>query len=88
MLETVASQDLRIWHAYFGVIGSNNDINVLDASPMFDKVKLGTTLDTPLPLRGTAYKYRYYIFDGIYLEWATLAKAYQTPMSDKRIIFT
>ena len=26
MLEVVASQDLWIWHAYFGTAGSNNDI--------------------------------------------------------------
>jgi hypothetical protein len=32
MLEAVASLDLWIWHAFFGVAGSNNDINVLDQS--------------------------------------------------------
>ncbi|GJV44753.1 putative nuclease HARBI1 [Tanacetum coccineum] len=36
MLEAVASQDLWIWHAFFGVAGANNDINVLDNSPLFD----------------------------------------------------
>jgi hypothetical protein len=35
ILEVVASQDLRIWHAFFGVAGSNNDINVLNQSPFF-----------------------------------------------------
>jgi len=29
ILEAVATQDLRIWHAYFGLPGSHNDINVL-----------------------------------------------------------
>nr|GEV33256.1 hypothetical protein [Tanacetum cinerariifolium] len=33
LLEVVASQDLWIWHAFFGVAGSNNDINVLYQSP-------------------------------------------------------
>nr|GEW06920.1 zf-CCHC domain-containing protein/UBN2 domain-containing protein [Tanacetum cinerariifolium] len=36
MLEAVASQDLWIWHAFFGIAGVNNDINVLDNSPLFD----------------------------------------------------
>ena len=36
MLEAVASYDLWIWHAYFGVAGSNNDINVLNESDLFD----------------------------------------------------
>nr|GEU55070.1 putative nuclease HARBI1 isoform X2 [Tanacetum cinerariifolium] len=36
MLEAVVSQDLWIWHASFGVAGANNDINVLDNSPLFN----------------------------------------------------
>nr|XP_029150776.1 uncharacterized protein LOC112770436 [Arachis hypogaea] len=38
VLEVVASSDLWIWHAFFGVSGSNNDINVLDRSPVFDDI--------------------------------------------------
>ncbi|XP_025625686.1 uncharacterized protein [Arachis hypogaea] len=38
VLEVVVSSDLWIWHAFFGVSGSNNDINVLDRSPMFDDI--------------------------------------------------
>ncbi|XP_072087926.1 uncharacterized protein [Arachis hypogaea] len=38
VLEVVASSDLWIWHAFFGVSGSNNDINVLDHSPVFDDI--------------------------------------------------
>ncbi|XP_020992129.1 uncharacterized protein LOC107475101 [Arachis duranensis] len=38
VLEVVASSDLWIWHAFFGVSGSNNDINVLDRSPIFDDI--------------------------------------------------
>ncbi|GJR90869.1 putative nuclease HARBI1 isoform X2 [Tanacetum coccineum] len=36
MLEDVASQDLWIWHAFYRMAGANNDINVLDNSPLFD----------------------------------------------------
>ena len=35
ILEVVASQDLWIWHAFFGLPGSLNDINVLERSPVF-----------------------------------------------------
>ena len=35
ILEAVASHDLWIWHAFFGVAGSNNDINVLNQSTIF-----------------------------------------------------
>jgi hypothetical protein len=35
ILEAVASQDLWIWHSFFGLLGSHNDINVLHRSPVF-----------------------------------------------------
>ncbi|XP_015945758.1 uncharacterized protein LOC107470850 [Arachis duranensis] len=38
VLEVVASSDLWICHAFFEVSGSNNDINVLDRSPVFDDI--------------------------------------------------
>ncbi|XP_047312507.1 uncharacterized protein LOC124915792 [Impatiens glandulifera] len=38
LLQALASSDLWIWHAFFGFAGSNNDINVLDRSPLFDEV--------------------------------------------------
>jgi hypothetical protein len=36
VLEAVASTDLWIWHAFFGLPGSFNDINVLHISYLFD----------------------------------------------------
>lgn len=40
ILEAVASQDLWIWHAFFGLLGSNNDLNVLQRSAIpFTRVK-------------------------------------------------
>ena len=35
ILEVLASQDLWIWHAFFGLLDSLNDINVLDKSSVF-----------------------------------------------------
>jgi hypothetical protein len=34
ILEDVASHDRWIWHSFFGVTASNNDINVLNQSPL------------------------------------------------------
>ncbi|XP_022888997.1 uncharacterized protein LOC111404419 [Olea europaea var. sylvestris] len=41
ILETVANYDLWIWHAYFGLPGSNNDINVLERSHLFANLAQG-----------------------------------------------
>ncbi len=35
ILEAIADSSGRIWHAYFGMPGSHNDINVLESSPLF-----------------------------------------------------
>ncbi|XP_052305349.1 uncharacterized protein LOC127904754 [Populus trichocarpa] len=51
ILEAMASQDLWIWHAFFGMPGSLNDINVLDRSPIFAALAEGRTAPTiPRPL--------------------------------------
>ena len=38
VLEAVADQDLWIWHMFFGMPGSNNDINILQRSDVFDDI--------------------------------------------------
>ncbi|CAN1216514.1 hypothetical protein LINPERPRIM_LOCUS633, partial [Linum perenne] len=43
ILEAVASYNTWIWHAFFGIPGSNNDINVLWMSPIFDRIVNGST---------------------------------------------
>src|SRR5690242_14015584 len=37
ILEAVATQDLRIRHAFFGLPGTNNNINVMERSPSLEK---------------------------------------------------
>ena len=41
ILEAVADYRLWIWHAYFGVLGSNNNVNVLNNSDLFSEVLNG-----------------------------------------------
>nr|GEX83884.1 putative nuclease HARBI1 [Tanacetum cinerariifolium] len=73
-LEAVASQDLWIWHAFFVVVGSNNDINVLYQSPLFNDLKTGRApeisfvangRDLHLDLAWYSYYTHAYIEDGV-----------------------
>ena len=87
MLEAVASQDLWICHAYFGVAGSNNDINVLNQSPLFNDVLQGYTPECSFTINGRIYTKGYYLADGIYPEWATMVKSFPHPADPKKIKF-
>jgi hypothetical protein len=66
ILEAVASHDLWIWHAYFGLPGSCNDINVLQRSPVFSAYARGETPPVEFTVNGHAYDMGYYLADGIY----------------------
>nr|GEW13476.1 protein ALP1-like isoform X1 [Tanacetum cinerariifolium] len=89
LLEAVASQDLWIWHAFFRFVGSNNDINVLYQSPLFNDLKTGRAPKIPFVPKGITYPSGYYLVDGIYPELATLVKVIPEPADDdhKQILF-
>ncbi|GKC14710.1 hypothetical protein Tco_1011492 [Tanacetum coccineum] len=89
LLEAVASQDLWIWHAFFGVAGSNNDINVLYQSPLFNDLKTGRAPEIRFVANGVTYLSGYYLVDGIYPELAPLVKTIPEPADDdhKRILY-
>ena len=87
-LEAVTSQDLWIWHAYFGTAGSNNDINVLSQSPVFNDILEGNAPQVQFTVNRTQYNYGYYLADGIYPEWATFVKTIPMPQGEKRRLFS
>nr|XP_043633619.1 uncharacterized protein LOC122604820 [Erigeron canadensis] len=86
-LEALASQDTWIWHAYFGVAGSNNGINVLNQSLLFNSFENGTAPVVPFTVNGTEYKYQYFLVDGIYPRYAMFVKTIPHPTNEKRIRF-
>ncbi|GJX87989.1 ALP1-like protein [Tanacetum coccineum] len=71
-LKPLRSQDLWIWHPFLGVAcaGSNNDINVLYQSPIFNNLKTGRAPEIPFVANGVTYPSGYYLVDGIYPELA------------------
>lgn len=83
ILEAVASKDLRVWHAFFGMPGSCNDINVLDRSPVFDALAQGCMPVVNFTVNGNHYNMGYYLADKIYPEWATLVKTKSKPQNGK-----
>jgi hypothetical protein len=87
ILEAVASKDLRIWHAFFGMPGSHNDINVLQQSPVFDGIANGTTPPVNFVVNGNSYNMGYYPADKMYPDWSTLVKTRSQPVNAKNRVY-
>ncbi|GJY44692.1 ALP1-like protein isoform X1 [Tanacetum coccineum] len=87
MLEAVASYDLWIWHAFFGVAGANNDLTVLNNSPLFDDLLDDIAPVAPFECIGVAFEKWYYLADGIYPQWSSFVKSFTGANSEKNALF-
>ncbi|KAM2409482.1 hypothetical protein TB2_027650 [Malus domestica] len=79
----VASFDTWIWHAFFGVPGAQNDLNVLAQSPVFNDVLQGKAPKVTYVVNRRKYDGAYYLADGIYPQWETFVKTVPCPRSAK-----
>lgn len=77
VLEAVCDHRLRIYHAFFGTPSLNNDINVVQNSPLMDAFNQGE-----LSSKGFSYESNdeshaipYFLADGIYPKYAIFAIA-------------
>ncbi|KAK1661081.1 hypothetical protein QYE76_049240 [Lolium multiflorum] len=74
VLEAVADQETWIWHAFFGMPGSCNDINVLQRSPLMTRLAMREGPLVEFEANGHKYNYGYFLADGIYPRWQTFVK--------------
>ena len=61
---------LHIWHVFFGLLGSNNGVNVLDHSPVVYNILTSEADDMHFVVNGCQYNCYYFLIDGIYLPWS------------------
>ncbi|KAI5321984.1 hypothetical protein L3X38_031056 [Prunus dulcis] len=87
ILEAVAGFDTWVWHAFFRVAGSQNDLNVLGQSPVFNDILRGEAPNITYEINNTIYQNGYYLADGIYPRWTTFVKTIPHPRSHKQKIF-
>lgn len=87
ILEAVASGDLWIWHCFFGIPGSCNDINVLDKSSVFQCFIDDTLPEVQFEANNRVYFTPYYLADGIYPDWAGFMKSVPKPVRAKDRLF-
>ncbi|KAI5317994.1 hypothetical protein L3X38_037702 [Prunus dulcis] len=67
--------------------GSQNDLNVLGQSPVFNDVLRGQGPNITYQVNNTVYQTGYYLADGIYPRWTTFVKSIPNPRSQKQKLF-
>jgi hypothetical protein len=58
------------------MVGSNNDVNKFNQSPLFADALKGEAPNINFALNGHGYNHGYYLDDGIYLLWLVLVKTF------------
>jgi hypothetical protein len=84
ILEVVATHDLWIWQAYFGMPSSCNDINVLQRSPVFSPYLRNYDAIVGFNVNENSYDMGYFLADSIYLEWPAFVKTVRNPVDRKK----
>eukprot|EP00918_Siedleckia_nematoides_P039555 GHVU01086039.1.p1 GENE.GHVU01086039.1~~GHVU01086039.1.p1 ORF type:complete len:436 (+),score=47.89 GHVU01086039.1:157-1464(+) len=84
IMEAVATEDLWIWHAFIGMPGSNNDLNVMHRSPLLHNMLQGSFPSVEYTVNGNRYSCAYLLVDGIYPPWTVFQKTIPEPQGEKR----
>ena len=71
----------------FEVPSSNNDVNILDQSPIFNDILLGKALYAYFKVNGNEYKFGYYLMDGIYPPYSTFMKVFRQSIEKRDKLF-
>jgi hypothetical protein len=73
---------------FFWVTGSNNEINVLNQSPLLVDVIRGCTPEVSFTVNGHEHHMVYYLTDGIYPSWLVFMKGVPIPQQEKHWFFS
>ncbi|KAF6170224.1 hypothetical protein GIB67_038757, partial [Kingdonia uniflora] len=72
ILEAITSQDIWIWHVFFGVPCSNSDVNVLHQGWLFNNLSNGVVSPCNYNIGTVPHTIGNYLADGVYPKWQTL----------------
>ena len=84
ILKAMVSYGIWIWHAIFRLGGSNNNINLLQGSPIFFELVQGHASAVNCLINGNDYTMGHYLTDSICPKWSTFMKTIPTPQTQKR----
>jgi hypothetical protein len=75
ILEAVATKNQWIWHSFFGLPGTNNDLNVLSYSSLFNDVLNRKLPTVSFEINQKQFQSAYYLCNGIYPSWGSFIKS-------------
>ena len=81
-------EDLHIWHVFFGLLGANNDLNVLQLSPLVNNMLTSEARNDIFEINGCQYQRYYLLTDGIYPTWACFVQSIHLVPDEKKAYFT
>jgi len=89
VMETVCDEDQWIWHLFVGCPGSQNDLNVMHASPLYLSVTGGEWAPRTFSYtaNGTTCTLLYYLVDGIYPPFAFFVSPFPDPTTEVETTF-
>jgi hypothetical protein len=83
ILKVVMNQSLWIWHCHFQLFERNNDLNVLDHSPLVIMLK-GISIELSFEVSGHVYFWYYLLVDGIHPWWFIFVQTIHEPQGEKK----
>jgi hypothetical protein len=87
IMEAVATHNVGIWHSFAGLPDSNNDINVIDRSPLVVDWLKGNAPEHRFRVNEHDYNMCYLLCDGIYPEWSVFVKTIGNPTNEKEALY-
>ncbi|GJZ04611.1 ALP1-like protein isoform X1 [Tanacetum coccineum] len=67
--------------------GANNDLTILNNSPLFDDLLDDIAPVVPFECNGVTFEKGYYLADGIYPQWSSFVKSFTVANSEKNALF-
>jgi Plant transposon protein len=88
-MEVICDDKLRIWHLFFGVPGSRNDINIMNMSPLFQLIRAGKW-PPGRPQRQVSWLFVdwfYFLCDSIYPRFRIFATTVGNPRTPREKLY-
>jgi Plant transposon protein len=87
VLEAFSDYNAYIWHSAFGYLGSNNDINILERSPLLAMWLDGSfhsDVDFEFTINGQTFKQLFVLADGINPNMSRFVKTLGVPIDNTK----